>query len=80
MAKQLNQATVHLAFTADANQAKREIQGLQQSLNKLATVGAGPKSSTGLSSLTVEAQKAMVAAAELQASLELLMLIQENQI
>lgn len=70
MAKQLNQATVHLAFTADANQAKREIQGLQQSLNKLATVGAGPKSSTGLSSLTVEAQKAMVAAAELQASLE----------
>ena len=70
MAKQLNQATVNLAFTADANQAKREIQSLQQSLNKLATVGAGPKGSTGLSSLTVEAQKAMVAAAELQASLE----------
>ena len=65
MAKQLN---VSLAFTANTNEAIAAIKQLQKELNGLAT-GTSLKNS-GISELTPEIQKAMVAAGELQAKLE----------
>ena len=66
MAKQLN--TVSLAFTANTNEAIASIKRLQKELNGLAT-GVSLKNS-GISELTPEIQRAMVAAGELQAKLE----------
>ena len=66
MAKQLN--TVSLAFTANTNEAIVSIKRLQKELNGLAT-GVSLKNS-GISELTPEIQRAMVAAGELQAKLE----------
>jgi hypothetical protein len=37
MAKQLNQLNVNLAFTADTNKAKAELNALRKSLNDLVT-------------------------------------------
>ena len=65
MAKQLN---VSLAFTANTNEAIASIKNLQKELNGLAT-GTKLKSS-GITELTPEIQRAMVAAGELQAKLE----------
>ena len=65
MAKQLN---VSLAFTANTNEAIASIKNLQKELNGLAT-GAKLKNS-GITELTPEIQRAMVAAGELQAKLE----------
>ena len=65
MAKQLN---VSLAFTANTNEAIAAIKRLQKDLNGLAT-GATLKNS-GISQITPEIQRAMVAAGELQAKLE----------
>ena len=65
MAKNLN---VSLAFTANTNEAIAAIKRLQKELNSLAT-GATLKDS-GISQITPEIQRAMVAAGELQAKLE----------
>ena len=65
MAKNLN---VSLAFTANTNEAIAAIKRLQKELNGLAT-GATLKNS-GISQITPEIQRAMVAAGELQAKLE----------
>ena len=65
MAKQLN---VSLAFTANTNEAISAIKRLQKELNGIAT-GATLKNS-GITQLTPEIQRAMVAAGELQAKLE----------
>ena len=65
MAKQLN---VSLAFTANTNEAISAIKRLQRELNGIAT-GATLKNS-GITQLTPEIQRAMVAAGELQAKLE----------
>ena len=65
MSKQLN---VSLAFTANTNEAIAAIKKLQKELNGLAT-GSALKDS-GISQITPEIQRAMVAAGELQAKLE----------
>lgn len=65
MAKNLN---VSLAFTANTNEAIAAIKRLQKELNGLAT-GSALKDS-GISQITPEIQRAMVAAGELQAKLE----------
>lgn len=65
MAKQLN---VSLAFTANTNEAIAAIKLLQKELNGLATGNALKNS--GISEITPEIQRAMVAAGELQAKLE----------
>jgi len=60
MAKQLN---VSLAFTANTNEAIAAIKKLQKELNELAT-GKSLKFN-GLTQITPEIQRAMVAAGEL---------------
>lgn len=64
MAKQLN---VSLGFTADTSQAKTQIQGLVNELNKLSSVGA---QSIGTEKLTSEIVEAKMAAKDLGVMLE----------
>ena len=64
-----NEMRVSLAFTANTNEAIQQIKRLQKELNELAT-GKSVLKGSGISQLTPEIQKAMVAAGELQAKLE----------
>ena len=63
MPKQLN---INLAVTADANQAKRQLQELQKQLSNLT---GGSLSKTSTFGLTKEIEQATVAAAKLQVQL-----------
>ncbi len=62
------QLNVSLAFTADTKQAVAAVKSLRQELNNLAT-GKNLKDA-GLTRITPEIQKAMIAAGELQSKLE----------
>ena len=66
MAKQLNQMSVNLSFTADTGKAKAQLKELQNALNKVVS-----QPTTGLDkTLTSQIQEASNAAAELKAHLK----------
>lgn len=66
MAKQLNQVSVNLQFTADTGKAKSQLQDLQNALNKVIS-----QPTSGLDkTLTSQIKQASNAAAELQAHLK----------
>lgn len=58
MAKQLNSYQVNLQFTADAKQAKQQLENLQRQLDVLATFAIKNSAGTGLSSQITESAMA----------------------